>query len=78
VSLSAEPVSRFMSHANTTTPARRTWSLVSSTPSLLEATTKSASPSTRGSSITGSSAGSFWPSASKVTTKRAPPSMARR
>ncbi len=45
-------MSRFISQANTTTPARRTWSLVSSTPSRREATTKSAVPSTSGSSMT--------------------------
>ena len=66
--MSVEPVSRFISHANTTTPVRRTWSLVWSTPSRREATTKSAVSSTSGSSMTGSSAGSFCPSASSVTT----------
>ncbi len=70
--MSREPVSRLMSHENTTTPACRYRSAVWSTPSRREATTKSAASSTSGASIVAISAGSFWPSASRVTTYLAP------
>ena len=59
----------------TRTPALRNRSVVVSCPSTREATTKSASSSTSGWSMTGISAGSFWPSASSVTTYCAPISM---
>ncbi len=59
---------------NTRTPALRNRSVVVSRPSTREATTKSASSSTRGWSMTGISSGSFWPSASSVTTYCAPSS----
>ena len=60
---------------NTRTPALRVLSVVVSVPSTREATTKSASSLTSGSSMVGISLGSFCPSASSVTQYCAPSSM---
>ena len=66
VSVNFDPVRRLTVVEKKTTPAFRNRSDVVSTPSRREASTKSASSSTSGWSITGISAGSFCPSASSV------------
>ena len=68
VSVSGVPPMTLMIRENTTTPSWRSRSVVVSRPRRREPTTKSASSSSSGASMTESSDGSFWPSASRVTT----------
>ncbi len=66
------PVSTEIKAPNTTTPVARMRSVVWAAPRRREPVTKSARPATSGSITAASSAGSYWPSASKVAMNRAP------
>src|SRR5256714_2091332 len=77
VSVTRCPVSTDTSQAKNRVPSRRTGSVEPFVPSRRDPVTKSASPVSNGSSSSGSSVTSYWPSASVVTTYRAPRAAAR-
>src|SRR2546421_52462 len=77
VSVTRCPVSTDTSQAKTRVPSRRTGSVEPFVPSRRDPVTKSASPVSSGSSSSGNSVTSYWPSASVVTTYRAPRAAAR-
>jgi len=73
VSVIFRQVNRLASVAYTRTPSQRTRSSLGATPSRREPVTKSCVPATSGPSSSGISVLSYWPSASVVIRKRAPP-----